>query len=215
MPHTDKKTVFRLLPLVGCFVLAAGFSAESAAQSVVDEWATVTTPAAPQLRPVTLDVKTTALLMLDFGNQNCGVRPRCVASLPAVKKFLSEARARGMFVVYTTGPSSKVSDTRQEVVPTGGEPVITAGPDKFLNTDLEKILKEKGIQTVITIGTAAHGAVLATASAAGLRGMRVIVPVDGMSAETNYPEQYTAWHLANAPGLSRNVTLTKFELVKF
>jgi nicotinamidase-related amidase len=84
-----------------------------------------------------------------------------------------------------------------------------------MNTDLEKILRTGGTQTVIAMGTAAHGAVLYTASAAALRGMKVIVPVDGMSANTLYPEQYTAWHLVNAPVVSTNVTLTKLDLIKF
>jgi len=201
------------------FTVAAIFGlavSAASAQTIVDDWASVKTPPAPQLKPVTVDPKTTALLMLDFMNQNCGKRPRCMASLPAVKKFLAEARAKGMMIVYATGPGGKVADTRQEVAPAGGEPVVTAGPDKFLNTDLDKILKDKGIQTVITIGTAAHGAVLSTASGAGLRGLKVIVPVDGMSAAVNtYEEQYTAWHLANAPVVSGNVTLTKLDMVKF
>ena len=200
------------------FVTACGVTFPAAsAQTIVDEWAGVQAPPAPQLKPVTVDSKTTALLMLDFMNQNCGKRPRCLASVPAVKKFLGEARAKGMMVVYATGPRGKVADTLQDLAPTGSEPVVTAGPDKFLNTDLEKILKDKGIQTVITIGTAAHGAVLSTASAAGLRGLKVIVPLDGISAEGEnaYAEQYTAWHLANAPVFARNVTLTKFDMVKF
>ncbi|MEK6594201.1 MAG: isochorismatase family protein [Pseudomonadota bacterium] len=197
-------------------VAGFGFVASTAfAQTIVDEWTNVKAPPAPQLKPVTVDPKTTALLMLDFMNQNCGARPRCIASLPAVRQFLAEARAKQVMIVYATGPGGKVADTRSEVAPTGSEPVVTAGPDKFLNTDLDKILKDKGIQTVITIGTAAEGAVLYTASAAGLRGLKVIVPVDGVSAESVYPEQYTAWHLANAPVFSRNVTLTKMDMVKF
>ena len=64
----------------------------------------------------------------------------------------------------------------------GDEPHVLSGPDKFRNTDLEKILKDKGITTVIVVGTAANGAVLFTASGAAFRGMNVIVPVDGMSA---------------------------------
>lgn len=199
------------------FLFAASFgllASAATAQTIVDEWGSVKTPPAPQLKPVTVDTKTTALLMLDFMNQNCGARPRCVASLPAVKKLLDEARAKGVLVVYATVPGSKVADTRPEVAPTGSEPVVSSGPDKFLNTDLEKILKDKGIQSVIIVGTAAHGAVLNTASVAALRGLKVIVPVDGMSAESAYPEQYTAWHLANAAVLSRNVTLTKLDMVK-
>lgn len=203
---------------VARFLFAASFgllASAATAQTIVDEWGSVKTPPAPQLKPVTVDTKTTALLMLDFMNQNCGARPRCVASLPAVKKLLDEARAKGVMVVYATVPGGKIADTRPEVAPMGSEPVVSSGPDKFLNTDLEKILKDKGIQSVITVGTAAHGAVLNTASVAALRGLKVIVPVDGMSAESVYPEQYTAWHLANAPVLSRNVTLTRLDMVKF
>jgi nicotinamidase-related amidase len=63
---------------------------------------------------------------------------------------------------------------------------------------LEKILNDKGIKTVVIVGTAAQGAVLNTASQAAFRGLRVIIPVDGMSAENTYFEQYTTYHLANA-----------------
>jgi nicotinamidase-related amidase len=69
--------------------------------------------------------------------------------------------------------------------------------------------------TVIVVGTAAHGAVIYTASGAAMRGMKVIVPVDGVSADTPYAEQYTAWHLANAPLVSNAVTLTTIGDIKF
>jgi hypothetical protein len=130
------------------------------------------------------------------------------------KKFLDEARAKGMLIAYATGATGKRTDILAELAPTDSELLVSTGVDKFFNTDLEKILKEGGTQTVIAIGTAAQGAVLYTASAAALRGMKVIVPVDGMS-DSPYSEQYTAWHLANAPVVSRNVTLTKFDLIKF
>ena len=208
------KHILKHVVIAAGLVVGTSLSTTASAQNIVDEWANVKTPPAPQLKPVTVDPKTTALLMLDFMNQTCTKRPRCLASLPAVKKFLAEARATGMMIVYTTGPGGKVADTMQDVAPAGSEPVVTAGVDKFLNTDLDKILKDKGIQTVITIGTAAHGAVFYTASGAGFRGMKVIVPVDGMSSDP-YTEQYTAWHLANGLAFSRNVTLTKFDMVKF
>ncbi len=211
------KQFLRQVVIAAGLVVGTSLSTAASAQTIVDEWANVKAPPPPVLKPVTIDPKTTALLMLDFMNQNCGKRPRCLASVPAVKNFLAEARVKGMMVVYTTGPSGKVADTLEAVAPAGSEPVVSAGVDKFLNTDLDKILKDKGIQTVITIGTAAHGAVLHTASAAAMRGMKVIVPVDGMSGVSadTYIEQYTAWHLVNAPVFSRNVTLTKFDMVKF
>ena len=62
-------------------VAGLGLAASAAsAQTIIDEWATVTAPPAPALKPVTLDPKTTALLMLDFVAPNCTQRPRCMAS---------------------------------------------------------------------------------------------------------------------------------------
>ena len=92
---------------------------------------------------------------------------------------------------------------------------MTSGPDKFFGTDLEKILKDKGIRTVIVTGTASHGAVLYTASGAALRGMKVVIPVDGMSAESTYAEQYVAWNMVNAPRISAETTLTKTDMIRF
>ena len=92
---------------------------------------------------------------------------------------------------------------------------MLAGVDKFVGTDLEKILKEKGAKTVIVVGTAAHGAVLYTASAAAMRGMKVIVPVDGVSADTTYIEQYVAWHLVNVPVIGPAFTLTTIDQITF
>jgi len=92
--------------------------------------------------------------------------------------------------------------------------MVSSGPDKFHGTDLDKILKGKGIATVITVGTAANGAVLYTASGAAFRGLKVVVPLDGMSADTPFIEGYTAWHLANAPLLSKQVTISKCDMIQ-
>ena len=94
--------------------------------------------------------------------------------------------------------------------------MIHSNADKFLNTDLDKMLKDKGIQTVITVGTAANGVVLYTAGGAALRGYKVIVPVDGMSADDLYAVQFTAWDLAHAtPTFVNGVTLTRSDMIKF
>jgi len=118
-------------------------------------------------------------------------------------------------VIYSLAAGSTAADIAKELAPSAGEPAVLSGPDKFLGTDLEKILKEKGIKTVIAVGTASEGAVLYTASGAALRGLKVIVPVDGMSSSTAYAEQYTAWHLANAPRVGAQVTLTKIDLIRY
>lgn len=186
-------------------------------ETIIDEWKTVAAPPAPELKAVTIEPATTALLLLDFNSQTCNekVRPRCIRSIPAMAGFLAKARAKGMKVIYSLSPGASVTDIAKELTPAAGEPVVTSGPDKFLGTDLEKIIKEKGIRTVIVAGTAAHGAVLYTASGAALRGIKVLVAVDGVSAENTYAEQYTAWHLITAPRVSAQVTLTKTTLISF
>jgi nicotinamidase-related amidase len=184
-------------------------------QTIVDKWTSVPAPPPPQLKPVTVDPKTTALLMLDFMNQNCGKRPACFASLPAMKKLLSVARAAKAPVIYSIIANSTTADVMSDVAPLPDEPWVQSGPDKFLNTDLGKILKEKGIQTVIVTGTASNGAVLFTAAEAAFRGMNVIVPVDGMSAVEPYADFSTAYILLNAPSVSAKSTLTKTDMIKF
>jgi nicotinamidase-related amidase len=204
--------------LVAWLWLSVAFLATAAgAASIVDEWSTVKAPPPPALKVVTVDRKTTALLMLDFNKQTCNTerRPRCIASIPKVAKFLASARAAGIPVVYSLGGGGAPADILPEVTPANDEPVISSGLDKFVGTDLENILKQKAVKTVIVVGVAAHGAVLYTATAAATRGMQVVVPLDGISADLPYAEQYTAWHLANAPRIDTFMTLTTLDDVKF
>lgn len=182
---------------------------------IVGEWASVKAPAAPALKEVKVDPKTTALLMLDFMNQNCGKRPRCIATLPAMKKLLAEARAHKMPVVYSIIGNSTIADVMADVAAQPDEPHVQSGPNKFRNTDLEKILKDKGIATVIVTGTAANGAVLQTAVGAIGRGMNVIVPVDGLSSVDAYDDLATVYTFAKAPALSVKATLTRSGMIKF
>jgi nicotinamidase-related amidase len=185
------------------------------AANIMDEWASMKAPGAPTLKPVTVDPKTTALLMLDFMNQNCGKRPRCVDTIPAMKKLLTEARAHKVAVVYSIIANTTPADVIKDVAPQADEPHVLGGPDKFLRTDLEKILKDKGITTVIAVGTSSNGAVLFTGSGAAFRGMNVIIPVDGMSAVDAVAEYSTVLDFMTAPQVSAKTTLTKSDMIKF
>ena len=184
--------------------------------TIIDEWADVKAPPPPELKAVTLDPKETAYLILDIQYQNCDAqaRPRCEVSVPKIKAFLDKAREKKMAVAYSLTTKGEAEDIREEVAPLPGEPVVRSSADKFFNTELEKILKEKGVKCVIVVGTAAHGAVLHTVTGAAQRGFQVIVPVDGMSADP-YAEQYTAWHLANGPGSRKQTTMTQFSMIQF
>src|ERR1019366_52238 len=213
--------IFMKLNLIAATAVAAVMTAAlvpcAQAANIIDEWGNVKVPPAPALKPVTVDAKTTALLLLDFINPNCTNRPCCMTNLPVMKKLLTEARAKGVMVVYSVaGKATSGADVLPDIAPLPGDPVVKSGVDKFVGTDLEKMLKDKGINTVIVNGTGAHGAVLYTASAAAVRGFNVIAPVDGMTSENLYFEQVTAWLLANGTGgIGQNVTLTRSDMIKF
>jgi nicotinamidase-related amidase len=199
----------------------------SSAETIIDEWSSVKAPPPPELKSVTLDPKTTAILVIDLIKQTCNEqrRPRCVASIPKVAKLLAEARAHGATVIYSLFPSPNpasfpnpvIGDYVPAVAPKGDEPVVTAFVDKFAigdkDTGLQKILKDKGITTLVPVGTTPHNGVLFTSVAAAFRGFNPVVPVDGMSGNNAYEDQAAAYILGNS--IVYKVTLTSIDMIKF
>jgi len=189
------------------------------ANDITTEWSSVKPPPVPELKPATVDPKTTALLALDFMKTNCGVRPRCASTIPVANKLIGEARAHDMPVIYTlVGDTPKPEGMADNIEkPHEGEWIPRGGADKFVDSDLLDRLKQKGIKTVIVIGTSAQGAVVGTTNGAVQRGFKAVVPVDGMSAEEPYNEQYAAWHLYKGGPvyLPKNVILTRSDMIKF
>ena len=207
----------RLAGFAVALALAFGSASLAAAQTIIDDWAKVQPPPAPALKPAPVPAKTTALLVMDLLQRSCNQerRPRCVASLPKIKALIAAAQAKGVTVIWTYYPGAKPEDIWPEVAPPAGTKFVVANSDKFLETDLEKELKDKGITTLIAVGTGAQGAVLFTASEAALRGFKVVVPVEGMSSESLYLEQAAAYLLTVAPGIANNVTLTKLDMISY
>lgn len=188
---------------------------------ILDEWASVKAPPSPELKPVQLDGKTTALLVLDLQSPSCTPqrRARCVPTIAKVKGLMDRARAAGAMVFYTlTGADGgNPKDVDPSIAPKDGEWVGQRGPDKFLGSDLEKRLKDRGIKTVIVTGSSAQGVVIGTGSGAAQRGYKVIVPIDAMSSDDAFGEQYTAWHMyKGGPAIVIDmVTLTRSDMIKF
>ena len=201
--------------------IAALGAMPASANDITTEWTSVKPPSAPELKPVTVDPQTTALLVLDLMKGNCGTRPRCIATVPNVKHLLDQARAHDMMVFYTLvgqdpTPAGMVD---QSLVPRASEFLIkgSGGADKFINSNLDQGLKDKGIKAVIITGTSAQGAVGGTSNGAAQRGYKAVVPVDGMSSEDAFNELYAAWHIykGGPAALVNNATLTRSDLIKF
>lgn len=179
-------------------------------------WGQVQPPAMPELEKMALDPAKTALLILDIEERTCNVerRPRCLATVPRIADLAARARAAGMPVVYSLTSVGTPETILPPVAAQPGEPIVQSSVDKFWKTDLEKILADKGVEAVIVTGTAAHGAVLHTATAAGFRGLEVIVPLDCLSAADLYTEQASVRLLETGPATRKRVHITRSDMIE-
>src|SRR5580765_2301929 len=206
--------------VAGGALLAALLGSPSVAD-IISDWGKVVAPPPPELKDVTVDPSTTALLFLDIMKGGCTARPRCVAAVPNMVRLHDQARAKNMVVWYSlVGSNGKATpDDIMDpgIKPRAGEWYRQGGPDKFLGSTLQATLRQAGIKTVIICGNSFQGATVGTASAAAQRGYKVIVPVDCSAGEDVYHEQYAAFHLAKGgpAGVTSNVTTTRTTMIKF
>jgi nicotinamidase-related amidase len=158
---------------------------------------------------VTVSAATTALVVVDMQNDFVSpggalVVPDAARTVPVIAGLLARARDARARVFYT-------QDTHAEgdpefpiwgahclegswgwqivdaLAPQPGERVIRKlRYDGFFGTSLDHELRLAGIQTVVVCGTVANICVLHTAGSAALRGYRVVVPVDAVSAITPF-----------------------------
>src|SRR3984885_15060063 len=117
-------------------------------------------PALPDPVRVTLNPATTALLVLDYVEPICNSQPKCKGEmLPAVTPFFARARQAGMVVAYGTREQN-MSKWLPEVAPAPGDiKIVNTAQDRFSNTDLDKALKAKGINTLVLVGGKDTGSV--------------------------------------------------------
>jgi hypothetical protein len=208
---------------IAAVTLIIAFAVFSSANDVVDDWDKATPPPKPELKAVTLDGPTTAFLILDMA-KGCG-RPRCKDTIPAVKRIHDAARAAGAMFWYSVPGDAAVArpdGTLEGAADTGfaphaGEWEHERGGDKFYGSHLEEKLKARGIKTVIVCGTSFQGVGIGTGSAAAQRGYKVIIPVDCLSSDNLYDEQYAAWHMykGGPTNTTDNVTVTRSTMIKF
>jgi nicotinamidase-related amidase len=175
--------------------------------------------------PVVVDARSSALLVLDFNTAVCQPNPACLATLPAASSLIAKARASGVPVVYssTPGPSGP-NPALAAVAPQAGEPTVAARADKFIDTNLQELLKQRKATTLVVIGTAANGAVLYTSFHANVLGFTVVVAEDLISSPAPFSTLVARYQLLNQPGFAnaankplaeRMVTLSRSDLITF
>ena len=93
--------MFKIRHLLPLAALAAvlSYAEPSSAETIIDEWQSVKAPPAPQLKSVTLDPKTTALLVIDMIKQTCNENSnddQSSHSVPPVSRGGVVRRQRGL-----------------------------------------------------------------------------------------------------------------------
>jgi nicotinamidase-related amidase len=185
---------------------------------------TLQMPALPAPVPVTLNPKTTALLVFDYVEPICNSQPKCKGEmLPAMTPFMARVRKAGLVVAYGTREEN-VSKWLPEVAPEPGDiKVVNTAQDRFYNTDLDKALKARGITTIIMVGWKVSGSVAYSSVGATVRGYTVVIPVDTTAATTDY-EQVIGFYnilnqlngnLTNQPLKSKAPTLSRTDMITF
>lgn len=180
-------------------------------------------PPIPAPATVTLDAKTTALVVLDIINPTCSTRPACNDSLPAIQALIKKARDAGVPVVYTT--TAATNTIVPQVAPVAGDvTIVPTNADKFNNPDFDAAFKAKKVTTLLLVGTRSNGAVLYTAFEANVRGYTVVVAIDGISGSVPFETTLAEWQMLNQPGFTnadnkplaeKLVTLSRGDLITF
>ena len=207
-------TLFRTVLLTSGLVLAlssgeaqaqSGAQATPASGAASKPMVTLQMPALPAPVPVTLNPKTTALLVFDYVEPICNSQPKCKdGMLPAMTPFMARVRKAGLVVAYGTREEN-VSKWLPEVAPKPGDiTVVNTAQDRFYNTDLDKALKAKGITTTIMVGWRVSGSVAYSSVGATVRGYTVVIPVDTTAAATDYEQVIGFYNILNQ--LNANLT---------
>jgi nicotinamidase-related amidase len=222
-------TLYRTLILTSGFVLAlcAGAAhAQPVQGSSAGGGKTVTLqmPAIPDPVGVTLDPKTTALLVLDYVDPICSSQPKCAEGmLPALTSFMAKAREAGVIVAYGTRERT-MSNWLPQIAPAPGDIKIeSTAQDRFYSTNLEPALKGKGITTIVMAGWKVNGSVAYTSVGATIRDFTVVVPVDTTAAATDYETTIGFYqilsqsngNLTNEPLKPKAPTLSRTDLITF
>ena len=105
--------------------------------------------------------------------------------LPAMTPFMERVRKAGLIVAYGTR-AQNMTHWLKEVAPVEGDiKIVNTAQDRFYNTDLDKLLKAKGITTMIMVGWKISGSVTYTSVGAMIRDYTVVIPVDTTAASTS------------------------------
>ncbi|HIQ11211.1 MAG TPA: cysteine hydrolase [Pyrodictium sp.] len=160
--------------------------------------------ALPILDRVKLDARRTAVIVVDMQNEFANPKgklylPSTQQIIHSIRSLLSKARQKKATIVYTMDThypdDLEFKDWGQHAVknswgwriidelkPEHNDIVVEKSRfDAFYNTMLDDILRTRGIENLVIVGTVANICVLATIAGAYMRGYRVYVPINAVA----------------------------------
>ncbi|WP_277817366.1 isochorismatase family cysteine hydrolase [Streptomyces sp. JS01] len=127
-----------------------------------------------------------ALLVIDMQNTLVAIAHRASATVAAVAGLQERARAAGAPVVFAQQQDEELEPGTEgwrivpELAPVAGDTVVPkAAPDSFLGTELDAVLRARGVTEVVVTGFATEICVESTARQALSRGYDVVLVADG------------------------------------
>ncbi|NED01412.1 cysteine hydrolase [Streptomyces sp. SID6648] len=129
---------------------------------------------------------TPALLVIDMQNTLVAIAHRASATVAAVAGLQARARTAGAPVVFAQQQDEELEPGTEgwrivpELAPVAGDTVVPkAAPDSFLGTELDTVLRARGVTEVVVTGFATEICVESTARQALSRGYDVVLVADG------------------------------------
>lgn len=178
-------------------------------------------PNRPEPKPVTLDSKSTAVLVLDLNARCDDPKQVCSKITAPLGDFLDKARAASVPIIYTVSTAAKGKPIGELSAPLRRKEneviIYPDGFDKFYSGELQPLLKDRGVKTLIITGSSTNSAVLYTATtAARMHRYAVVIPIDGVNAATRYEHEYAIHQFTVLPSEANKLfEFTKLSMISF
>jgi len=178
-------------------------------------------PNRPEPKPVTLDRKSTAVLVLDLNARCDDPKQVCSKITAPLGDFLDKARAGSVPIIYTVSTAAKGKPIGELSAPLRRKEneviIYPDGFDKFYSGELQPLLKDRGVKTLIITGSSTNSAVLYTATtAARMHRYAVVIPIDGVNAATRYEHEYAIHQFTVLPSEANKLfQFTKLSMISF
>jgi nicotinamidase-related amidase len=178
-------------------------------------------PNKPEPKPISLDIESTAVIVLDMSTRCHDPKECCSKLLEPIGEFLERVRTSGVPIIFTVSASAK-GTASAEVAPAlhrrAGEPVIYPDAfDKFTGGELHAFLTKARAKSLVVVGSSTNIAVLYTCSTgARLYNYKIVLPLDGVNTRTQYEHEYALHQFTVLPhDANKQFHFTNLSMVTF